>query len=144
MVPVSGFDILHVVCKVKHMKTGRPTKYSEEVLEKAKEYLETYESSAPVPSIVGLCLHLDVSRKTIYNWASDGVHEEFLHILDRCQDLQHRELLKGGLLGDFNSNITKMMLTKHGYSDKQEIDHTTKGEAVSGLAVRFVEPEEDA
>jgi hypothetical protein len=29
-----------------------------------------------------------------------------------------------------NANITKLLLSKHGYSDKQEIDHTTNGKDV--------------
>jgi hypothetical protein len=32
-------------------------------------------------------------------------------------------LIDGGLIGDFNPTITKLMLTKHGYSDKQEVDN---------------------
>jgi hypothetical protein len=33
---------------------------------------------------------------------------------------QEKGLLKGGIEGTYNSTITKLMLTKHNYSDKQE------------------------
>ena len=37
---------------------------------------------------------------------------------------QEKDLINKGLTGDFNSTITKLILTKHGYSDKQDIDHS--------------------
>ena len=126
------------------MPAGRPSKYSGEMLEKAVFYVDNYQSLGDrVPSIVGLCLHLDIARPTAYDWAGDGNHEEFSYILGKCQDVQHNKLLNGGLGGEFNANITKMMLTKHGYSDKQEIDHTSAGEQVTGLNVTFVKPKDE-
>lgn len=44
-------------------------------------------------------------------------------MLDDIISTQEQILLNRGLMGAFNSNITKLMLSKHGYSDKQEIDH---------------------
>ena len=41
-------------------------------------------------------------------------------------ELQEDLLKEGGLIGDFNSTIAKLFLTKHGYSDKQEIQQETK------------------
>jgi hypothetical protein len=38
--------------------------------------------------------------------------------------LQERTLLNGGLGKDFNPVITKLVLGKHGYSDKQEEDNS--------------------
>ena len=35
---------------------------------------------------------------------------------------QEKTLVNGSLRGEMNPAISKMMLTKHGYSDKQEID----------------------
>jgi len=45
--------------------------------------------------------------------------------------LQHRGLVNGGLSGKFNPAITKMMMTKHGYSDKQELAHTSPDGSMS-------------
>jgi hypothetical protein len=53
--------------------------------------------------------------------------------------LQERTLLNGGLGKDFNPVITKLVLGKHGYSEKQEIQHT--GEKDNPLVI--VVPNED-
>lgn len=94
----------------------RPTKYSEEMLEKTEEYLESGYSV--IPSVAGLAVYLGVVTKTLYNWS--GEHEEFLHALEQLKDKQHEKLVDCGLVGEFNSTITKLILTKHGYSDRQE------------------------
>ena len=56
----------------------------------------------------------------LYRWA-DEEGNEFRDILDSIMDYQRFELTNKGLKGETNSVITKLMLTKHGYSDKQEI-----------------------
>lgn len=99
---------------------ARPTDYSEEMLEKAKDYVENstnYEHI--VPTAAGLSLILGVSRKTLYNWGD--AHPEFLHMLEALQAKQEAELIQNGLTSIFNPVITKLMLAKHGYADKQEI-----------------------
>lgn len=102
---------------------GRPTKYNEQILEKAQEYLVNYkEYDDSVPSAVGLACALDISRSTLYAWAEE--HDEFSYILSKVNETQERKLLTGGLEGDFNSNIVKLMLGKHGYSDKHDIDQS--------------------
>ena len=98
---------------------GRPTKYSQEMIDKAREYLVKHKEYGDlVPSAVGLACALDVSRRVLYKWAEEN--EQFMHILDEVQTAQEKQLLSGGLGGEFNSAIVKLMLGKHGYSDKQE------------------------
>lgn len=102
---------------------ARPTDYNEEMLEKAKDYLaDCTKYEDVVPTAAGLSLVLDVSRKTLYNWGEQ--HEEFLHILERLQSTQERELLVNGLQSIWNPVITKLMLGKHGYSEKHQVDAT--------------------
>lgn len=103
---------------------GRPTKYNPMMLAKAQHYLDTYKDLGDVvPTLVGLALALDVATNTLYNWVAAEVSEEFLSLFMRVEQTQHRVLINNGLSGAFNPAITKMMLTKHGYSDKQEVDH---------------------
>ena len=98
---------------------GRPTKYSQEMIDKAREYLVKHKEYGDlVPSAVGLACALDVSRSTIYLWAEEN--DVFSDILDKINSSQESQLLSGGLGGEFNSAIVKLMLGKHGYSDKQE------------------------
>jgi len=104
------------------MPAGRPTKYSPEILAKAKEYLEGgyLTGGKVIPSNVGLALHLRVTPQTLDNWAENPEHSEFLGILTDIQASQHELLINSGLTGDFNSAITKLVLGKHGYSEKSE------------------------
>jgi len=105
------------------MAAGRPTKYNQEILAKCREYLTNHiDLGDPVPIIAGLACELNVSRETLYQWAKDEDKGEFTDILERIMSQQERKLAGGGLAGDFNPNITKMMLTKHGYSDKQDVN----------------------
>ena len=77
-----------------------------------------------MPQIAGMALAMGVERQTLYEWAKDDDKEEFSYIFTRVMALQERGLINNGLKGSFNPAITKMMLTKHGYSDKSEIDHS--------------------
>lgn len=105
------------------MAGGRPTVYSDEILKKARGYLTSFkEMGDVVPSIAGLACVLGVTRETCRAWGIDPDKAEFSGILDELAQKQERELLNNGLAGNFNAPITKMMLTKHGYSDKIEND----------------------
>jgi len=105
------------------MDTGRPTKYTDELIAAALEYITSYKMYGDeFPSVVGLAHALDVGRRTLYQWADS--YENFKHILETIKSEQERILLNSGLRGDFNSAITKLVLGKHGYHDKQDLEHT--------------------
>lgn len=110
------------------MPGGRPTEYNKEILEKAREYLETYESLGEViPSIEGLACFLELSRPTIYDWSGQEDKQEFSYIVERVLAFQGKTLANKGLKGEFNPTIAKLMLSKHGYKDAQEVDQNIKG-----------------
>ena len=112
---------------------ARPVEYSKKVLKLAEEYLATYEQKGEeVPTVVGLCLHINRARSTVYRWANEK--PEFSDIITRVSELQELKLINGGLRGEFNPQITKTLLAKHGYSDRQEIDHRS-GDGSMGSAV---------
>lgn len=71
-----------------------------------------------IPSIAGLASVLGTTRKSIHEWANNV--DSFRNIVDKLLQDQEQVLLSNGLAGTFNSSITKLILTKHGYSDKQE------------------------
>lgn len=117
------------MAKERKSNAGRPTSYSKELVEKAYFYLDNYKDIGhPVPIVAGLAVYLNVHSDTLYNWAKDEDKPEFFGILNAIRDKQHVDLVSGGLNGEFSSPIAKMMMTKHGYSDKQEVDQTVKGE----------------
>jgi len=112
-------------------KLGRPTKFTEAFIDKAIEYLESYEEIGEViPSIAGLAVYAKVSRDQLHAWASGEVPESATkELIDNYSDIfgtiaatQEQRLLNGGLSGRMNSTITKLILTKHGYSDRAETD----------------------
>ena len=102
----------------KKRRVGRPTKYNDEMVEKARAYIESeYLSQADaIPSHPGMAKYLGVTRSTLYQWAEE--HEDFSDTLEQLMDEQHRLTLSGGIRGDFNSTISKLVLNNHGYSDK--------------------------
>jgi hypothetical protein len=108
------------------MTAGRPTNYTHELVAAAWDYARGgwVDAGDPVPTVAGLACEIGMSRDTCYEWAK---HEdkEFSDILCLIAQSQERQLVKGGLMGNFNAPISKMMLTKHGYSDRVENDHTS-------------------
>lgn len=121
---------------------GRPTKYTPELLEECRKYLKDYEV---LPSIAGLAIHLDVARETLQAWAKDDDKEEFSHIYAKLMAMQERDLIKNGLMGVFNASITKMILTKHGYSDKVDATSSdgTMTPASQPVVIRLVGPDDE-
>lgn len=108
------------------MGAGRPTKYNNQTVDKARHYLDNYQEYGDVvPQIAGLAVALGIHRDTLYEWAKDPEKRQFSDILKDVEIAQHKALVNGGLTGEFTSPIAKMMLTKHGYSDKQEIKQET-------------------
>lgn len=126
------------------MTAGRPTNYTPEIIEAAWKYVRGgwQDAGDPVPSIAGLACEIGVHRETLRLWAKDE-NNKFFGILLTIAQMQERQLLKGGLLGDYNAPITKMMLTKHGYSDRVENDHTSSDGSMTPpttIVLRGVKP----
>lgn len=126
---------------------GRPLEYDKSFVDKAKEYLDscqdeeveqekrenfvTYKTKAKLPTKGGLAVYLDVSRDTLYDWASK--YQEFSYIMEKLGAIQEERLINSGLSGDYNPTISKVLLTKHGYREGQDItsnDKTIKGNTV--------------
>lgn len=106
---------------------GRPTKLTEELLERAALYVG--QCIAEVPTKEGFALYLGVSRSTVYEWVDlDTDHgRRFSDIFDDIMAEQAKRIINGALYGRFNATISKLMLTKHDYTDKVQTDLTTNG-----------------
>ena len=118
------------------MSAGRPSIYTPELVKRARGYLTSYQDMGDeVPTVAGLACVLGVVRDTCYQWASDPEKAEFSDILKELAQRQERVLVNKGLKGDFNAPITKMMLTKHGYSDRVENDHTSSDGSLAPLRI---------
>lgn len=112
-----------------------------ELIEKAKAYVNGgfLGCDDVIPSIAGLAFHLDVHRETLRLWGKDN--EMFFGILERLGQNQEKTLLTGGLTGEMNSQIAKLVLAKQGYKESAEIDHTTNGKDVGIPIHNFVKSE---
>ena len=104
---------------------GRPTKYGQEIVTKARHYLDNHgQYGHKIPSTAGLALVLGLSRETLRLWSKDEDKKEFLGILEAINQKQECVLLDNGLDGTFNSTITKLVLGKHGYHDRAQQEGT--------------------
>jgi hypothetical protein len=114
------------------MTAGRPTSYTPKLVKAAWDYVNGgwITVGDKVPTVAGLACEIGVARETCHAWAKDE-SKEFSHILQAIAQKQERELVNNGLDGTFNPPITKMMLTKHGYSDKVEQDHVSSDGSMS-------------
>lgn len=104
---------------------GRPTLYNDQIHKKAIDYINGgYEACEDVfPSIVGMAVHLNVAKSTLYKWEEDergGEFGKFSDTLDQCQDYQERITLNKSIKGDFNPTISKLVLANFGYHDKTD------------------------
>lgn len=106
-------------------KYGRPTEYTLAVVDIAYDYIETYNTKYgnQIPSVEGLAKAINRARSTIYKWVSED-DKVFSDILEQLMSAQKQALIDNGLSNTFNSTITKLILTKHGLSDKVETEHS--------------------
>lgn len=120
-------------------KGGQPTKLNEGFLAKADEYLDTWEEVGDlIPSVAGLAVFTRVSRDSIYEWlkrkpapVSDDIYKRYSDILSQLIAIQEQRLLNGGLGGTMNATIAKLVLHKHNYSDRAEVDNTSSDGSMS-------------
>lgn len=123
---------------------ARPTLYSPEILEKTRQYIlncndtpENKELNIPkqvnLPTIEGLAYEIKINKDTIYAWCRE--HEEFSDVIDDLRAKQAKSLMNNGLSGNYSPVIAKVLLTKHGYTDKTDV--TSDGKALQGNSIVF-------
>ena len=114
---------------------GRPTKLTQDLVDKANEYLlDGYKDFGNiVPSIAGLGCYLGINRSSIYEYKDQDsdLGKQFSNTLDSILMKQEMLLINGGLSQTFSGTITKLMLANHGYSDKVQSDVTTNGDSIN-------------
>ncbi len=121
---------------------SRTSEFGEDILNKTREYIDkcvdewytqvktegkdstTVDNKLKVrlPSIEGLAFYLCIARVTVYDW--EKKFPEFAALVNQIRNIQADRLINNGLSGDYNSTIAKVILTKHGYVDKTETEHT--------------------
>ena len=123
---------------------GRKTKYNNALLDKCQEYIDTWqELGESIPTQVGLQLYIGISETRFYEWLKHDRKKPFREYAKRVMQMQKKELSNKGITGEFNPNITKLLLTKHGFVDKKEQKLTDgDGNALvpAVIKVEYVDP----
>ena len=127
---------------------GQPTKYTPELVENARAYVDGKWKSQPygkIPSHIGMAKYLKISRISLYEYASHEDKKEFSNILDDCMAEQQAVLLSNGLDNKFNSAIVKLVLGRHGFHEKRDTELTgaNGGPLDMKWTVEIVKPKED-
>ncbi len=100
---------------------ARPTKYTPELIERAKTYLDVYaDNNQAFPSDIGLAAFLNIASSTLYDWATHANKPEFSEILDKINTEQQLVAWDKGLKGTYNASLVKLLLGKHGYHEKTD------------------------
>lgn len=105
------------------MPGGAKHKCTAIVLEKLSDYIDKYEDHGHAfPSISGAAIALDVPRRTMHDWANikhTSYHKKFSLILDKLKAKQELVAWNKGMKNEYNANLCKLLLGKHGYHDRQ-------------------------
>jgi hypothetical protein len=110
----------------------KPTKFTPELLAKIDVFFsEAVPTNMRIPTIEGLCLKLDISRETVYQWAKE--HKEISDTLEKIRVKQKEYLTEVGIFGgkEINSNIVSLFLkANHGMVEKSAVDVTSGGKPI--------------
>ena len=106
---------------------GRHCSYNEEHLSLARDYVNNWKQYGAIPQIARLALHVGISKDCLYDWEKRPELGDFSDVCARVRMLQEGELVDGGLTRVYDSSLAKLMLMKHGYSEKQEVEHSHVG-----------------
>jgi len=107
------------------MAGGRPKRWnSREALNKdIASYWEYCNENNKPPTIAGLAYYLNCDRQTIYNYAKD---DEFFDIIKRARNYIMMCLEEEAIINGKAGTI--FVMKQYGYTDKQELDTTVKGD----------------
>lgn len=79
----------------------------------------THKRVVKLPTYGGLAKYLKLNRDTIFEWVK--IHPEFSDLIGDLMAEQEDRLINGGINGDYNPTISKVLLTKHGYREGHEL-----------------------
>lgn len=125
------------------MPAGRPPKLTDEEKAEVVSALAEYIDAEEDPTIVGfvsvnpIAIQYDVSDDNINDW------EQFTRLRKRAVRKQEHYLLKQGGAGKYNPTIAifRLKQPQHGYTDRQDRDITSGGNAIAPVLVRFINDE---
>lgn len=117
---------------------GRPSEYPGDIAmgKMVELYLKECETKKNLPTRAGLAVYFGVCKATITNWEKKS--EVLLGALGLLKAKQEESLVNKGLRNEYNSTITKLMLSSnHGY--KERTDNTSGDKALQPAIVNFAD-----
>jgi hypothetical protein len=108
---------------------GRPLKFKtpEEITEKAQAYFETTLGNNLPITITGLALALNTTRETLMDYQErDEFSDTIKAVKLVCENYAEIQVFTGK-----NQAGAIFALKNYGWKDKQEYDHTSKGEKIT-------------
>jgi hypothetical protein len=119
--------------KAKKNKGGRPTKYKSSYCN-ADKYFKHCKEEKEIPTVCGYAIFLGVSERTLREWRKE--HEEFSPTLRVLMSLQKQALINKGLKNEYNSTITKLMLSaNHDMIETSGREHKVSEETATLLGM---------
>ena len=118
------------------MGAGRPALFNtvEDLEELIERYFAECDLTSKAPTITGLALHLGFeSRQSVYDYEKRS--DEFSYTIKRSR-LRVENSYEKHLLSNTATGAI-FALKNFGWADKQEIDHTTKGESINPTPIKF-------
>jgi len=114
---------------------GFATKYNSDTLLNADHYVNGgyIDLGQCLPTSAGLARHLKCCRMSLYLWAKK--YAEFNEVIESLNCEQEMLLVNGGLSNKYNANITKLMLSQHGYHSKVDSDVTSAGAPITQIQI---------
>lgn len=117
---------------------GAPTKLTPELVERAEHYVIDgfIDEGEMVPSIAGLACYLGISKNSVYKYGE--LDSDFLNTLEAIEVKQEKLLVNNGLAGKYNSTITKLMMSNHGYKESNKTELTGKDGQALDMSLKVV------
>lgn len=128
------------------MPFGRPTKYNEKMLQKAKAYYLSFIEAEPFldedqkiknprynypPYIEELSLELDVDDDTIVEWSK--IHKDFSATIKKIKKLQKLRLYDKSMQKSSTTGAIFQLKVNHGMIETSKTDITSGGETIVGF-----------
>ena len=135
-----------MMSKTDKSKGGRPTKYSDEYITKLNHYVDNFKEheyyteqvasqgkavdvervrANGIPTVEEFLLSVDITKDTFYRWIKK--YPEFSDAFSKLKSKQKVLLLRGGLLGEFNSGFAKFVaINCTDMKDASHVEQTNK------------------
>lgn len=113
--------------------------YFKEIEDANEESMRKFGKLCRAPNIAGLCLHLEISKETFYNYAKrvDGKNQSFVDSIKRASQALESYKLEKASLGQLKEITTIFDLkNNHGYVDKQELTLNETGDKLTAEEIK--------